>query len=136
MDKQLLIDELKRDEGTRLLLYLDTIQKWTIGTGRNLSDRGISMAESDFMLANDINLVMSDLNKNLPWWVNLTESRQRVLANMVFNLGIGKLLGFNNTLAYMKAGDYDKAADNMLKSVWAKQVGVRADRLAKMMREG
>jgi lysozyme len=136
MDKQLLIDELKRDEGTRLLLYLDTIQKWTIGTGRNLSDRGISMAESDFMLANDINLVMSDLNKNLPWWINLTESRQRVLANMVFNLGIGKLLGFNNTLAYMKAGDYDKAADNMLKSVWAKQVGVRADRLAKMMREG
>jgi lysozyme len=136
MDKQLLIDELKHDEGTRLLPYLDTVQKWTIGTGRNLSDRGINMAESDFMLANDINLVMSDLNKNLPWWVNLTESRQRVLANMVFNLGIGKLLGFKNTLAYMKAGDYNKAADNMLKSVWAKQVGARADRLAKMMQEG
>ena len=59
-----------------------------------------------------------------------------MLADMCFNLGINRLLGFKNTLAAIKAGDYEAAADGMLASMWAKQVGKRAHRLIKMMREG
>jgi lysozyme len=55
---------------------------------------------------------------------------------MAFNLGVPKLIGFRNTLADMEAGRYDEAADGMLASLWAKQVGNRADRLADMMRKG
>jgi lysozyme len=55
---------------------------------------------------------------------------------MCFNLGVTRLGGFVNTLAAMKRGDYEAAADGMMKSLWASQVGRRAQRLAKMMREG
>ena len=68
--------------------------------------------------------------------------RRRVLQNMAFNLGIGSaatgkgLLGFKNTLEFVRTGQYDKAADGMLASKWAKQVKGRAVRLAGEMRNG
>ena len=46
------------------------------------------------------------------------------------------LLGFKNTLGMIERGDYAAAADGMLKSLWAKQVGKRAQRLAQTMRTG
>jgi len=55
---------------------------------------------------------------------------------MCFNLGIFRLLGFEQALTHMRAGHYDDAAREMLDSRWAKQVGARAVRLAALMRKG
>jgi len=52
--------------------------------------------------------------------------------NMCFNLGLKGLLGFNNTLAFIKAGDWERAANGMLASKWAKQVGMRAIELSEI----
>lgn len=136
MDLAKLTDELVRDEGLRLRLYTCTAGKASIGVGRNLEDRGITKTEAMLMLAHDIDDACADLDRNLPWWRGMDPLRQRVLANMAFNLGIVKLLGFRNTLAAMKAGDYAAAADGMRRSLWARQVGARADRLAQMMETG
>lgn len=136
MNKSKLIVDLSIDEGVRLLPYVDTVNKLSIGVGRNLTDRGISLKESDYLLSNDIDMVVAQLNKSLPWWITLTEPRQRVLCNMCFNLGISKLLTFTNTLAFMRTGDYERAAIGMEHSLWARQVGKRAERLVKIMREG
>ncbi len=59
-----------------------------------------------------------------------------VLLKMCFNLGIGGLLEFNNTLAFIAAGDWERAANGMLASKWAKQVGRRAIELSELMRKG
>ena len=137
MNIDLLKLELTRDEGVRLRPYKDTVGKLTLGIGRNLDDVGISADEADFMLSNDLNeRVLPGLRKSLPWYSTLNESRQRVLANMAFNLGIDGLLKFRNMLAACQAGDYNLAANEMLNSTWAKQVGDRAQRLADMMRGG
>lgn len=136
MNRDRLRSQLRVDEGERLKPYKDTVGKTTVGVGRNLDDRGIRPSESAFMLENDIDEVVAELNRALPWWKNLTDARQEVLANMCFNLGLSKLLGFKNTLAFMEAGRYDAAADGMKNSMWAKQVGARADRLITMMRNG
>ncbi len=128
--------DLRRDEGERLKPYRDTVGKLTIGIGRNLDDVGISAEESAFLLANDIAKVEKQLDERLPWWRTLSINRQRVLINMAFNMGIFGLLGFKNTLAFVQAGDYARAADNMLISKWAKQVKGRAVRLAELMRNG
>jgi lysozyme len=66
----------------------------------------------------------------------MDDIRMRVLANMCFNLGIGKLLGFKNALGAMQRGSYAIAAAAMLNSAWAAQVGARAQRLAKAMETG
>lgn len=136
MDRVSLKDQLILHEGMKLKPYQDTVGKTTIGVGRNLDDRGISMHEAMFLLDNDIQAVENDLDRHLPWWRSLSEARQLVLADMTFNLGIGRLLGFKNTLAAMQTGDYEAAARGMLASKWAGQVGKRAQRLARMMREG
>lgn len=123
-------------EGLRLKPYKCTAGKVTIGVGRNLDDKGITQAEAFALLENDIDEVCRELDQVWPWWRQMTDRRQQVLADMCFNLGLGRLKGFVNTLAFMKAGEYDKAADGMLASLWASQVGTRAQRLARMMREG
>ncbi|PRG76124.1 lysozyme [Burkholderia multivorans] len=134
-DRSVLMAELTRDEGRRLKPYVDTVGKTTIGVGRNLTDVGISDAECDTMLSNDVDRTVAGLDRNLSWWRQLDTVRQRVVVNMAFNMQAG-LLTFVNTLAAMKRGDYAAAADGMLASKWATQVGARATRLAAMMRSG
>jgi lysozyme len=136
MDSATLLDELKRDEGVRLKPYRCTAGRLTIGVGRNLDDVGISLEEAEALLRNDVAKVCAELDRDLPWWKGLDGVRQRVLANMVFNLGIGGLLKFTTTLGFIQRGNYLAAAQAMLMSRWAKQVGPRAERLALMMRDG
>lgn len=136
MNTPILINELERDEGMRLKPYTDSVGKLTVGVGRNLTDIGITRAEAYFMLNNDLDGVFADLDHRLPWWRMMEDARQRVLANMAFNLGIDRLLKFEHALAYMMTRRYSEAAGAMLESKWAQQVGPRAVRLADMMRRG
>jgi len=136
MDRKKLAAQLTIDEGRRALIYLDTEGKWTGGVGRNLTDRPFSDDEIDLMLKNDIVIAESDLDKHLPWWRQMSEARQQALANMTFNMGIKRVLGFKQTLNLMQACRYDAAALEMLDSKWAKQVGDRAKRLSELMRKG
>ena len=53
MDMDKLMDELIRDEGLRLKVYLDSEGIETIGVGRNLQ-KGITRDEAMFLLNNDI----------------------------------------------------------------------------------
>ena len=128
--------QLIRHEGLRLKPYRDSVGKLTIGIGRNLDDVGITEDEASLLLKNDINNVFQDLNDHLGWWMNLDESRKIVLANMCFNLGITKLLGFRNTLLAIQNGDYETAAKHMEDSQWHKQVKGRAIELEQIMRTG
>jgi len=43
---------------------------------------------------------------------------------------------FKNTLKYIEAGEFEKAAKNMLLSRWAGQVGNRATELSMQMKSG
>ena len=102
--------ELIRDEDERLKVYRCTEGKQSIGVGRNLDDVGISAAEykalgitnasciahginkaqSRALLANDIMRAEHDLFTYFPWWRTLADARQRVLLNMMFNMGAGR----------------------------------------------
>ncbi len=129
--------QLVRHEGLKLKPYRCTEGKLTIGIGRNLDDCGISQKEAYAMLERDILECEQRLIDEIPEiYNNLDEVRQSVLLNMCFNLGIKGLLEFKNTLAFIGAGDWERAANNMLASKWAKQVGRRAIELSELMRKG
>lgn len=136
MDRIAIAAELRRDEGVRLKPYRCSAGRLSIGVGRNLDDVGISAAEAELLLDNDIARAATDLDRALPWWRGLSEGRQRALVNMAFNLGLPRLLGFSAMLAALRAGDYARAAAEALNSRWAGQVGARAARVAAMIREG
>lgn len=131
-----LIDQLKRDEGFESKPYRDSVGKTTIGYGRNLDDVGISEAEATMLLQDDITVATVSLEKAFPWTAELDAVRRGVLINMAFNMGIGGLATFKDTLAKVQAGDYAGAAREMLDSQWAQQVGGRAQRLSIQMENG
>lgn len=136
MNREKLEAQLVIDEGKRPRIYTDTVGKITGGVGRNLSDRAFSEDEIALMLKNDIDLAQRELDRVVPWWRNLNDARQNAMVNMMFNLGAPRLLGFKKFLTYAQASRFDAAAGEMLDSVWAKQVGARATRLADLMRKG
>jgi len=136
MDRNLLIEELKRDEGVELKAYQDTVGIWTIGVGRNLQDVGVSMEEAEFLLSNDIDVAVNELQRTFDWFEGLSGARQRVCINMCFNLGLTRLLGFKKFLVAMEAGEWETAGVEMLDSKWSRQVGARSTRLRDLLLEG
>lgn len=137
--------ELRRDEGISRIVYADTMGIPTTGIGHNLRAKplpnGYAYPLTDVqiytILQNDLqDDVIEPLDAHCPWWTNMDDVRQRVIANMCFNMGIQTLLTFHNTLTNMQTGNYDAAANGMNASAWAGEVGERATRLITMMRTG
>ena len=138
-DREKLKQELRRDEGLRLEAYKDTVGKWTIGVGHLLGDsmrmEKITIAEAMALLERDVLDAEDALDASVPFWKTLDPVRQRVLVNMSFNLG-GRLAGFVNFKVKLAKGQFIEASAEMLDSKWAKQVGARAERLAKTIEKG
>ncbi len=147
----LAVEHLRREEGTVLSAYQDHLGYWTIGTGRLIDKRrggGISQAENDILLANDIAKVRKQLAADLDTaaaWARVKDDPVRAVAliSMGFQMGVGLpgkdeagLSGFDGTLALIAAGDFGGAAAQALKSQWAKQTPARAKRVTEMLRTG
>mgnify|MGYP003145046955 CR=1 FL=1 len=135
MDRTLLKSQLERHEGLRLKPYRDTVGKLTVGYGRNLDDVGITPEEAELMLDNDIDAAEKHL-KTVDEYNGLDPIRQAVICNMAFNLGFYGLMAFRKMWKAIARKDYTEAAKQMLDSLWARQVGYRADELAQIMRTG
>lgn len=136
MNRDRLRKQLVAHEGLRLKPYRDTVGKLTIGVGRNLDDVGVTEDEALGLLDGDVDRVEGHLRAAVPCFGSLDDVRQRVLADMAFNLGVPGLLKFKAALAAVAARKFDEAAAEMLASAWAGQVKGRAETLARMMRTG
>ena len=131
-----LIEQLKVHEGVKLKLYTCSAGKLTIGVGRNLEDVGISEDEANMLLRHDIQEATEQLLHAFPWMNELNDARISAMINFTFNVGIGTVKKFENTLSYMQSGEWDKAADEMMDSRWARQVGNRAIEVTEQIRTG
>ena len=140
------LQRLKDDEGTRLKVYDDatgqpivpgtTVRGHpTIGTGRSLDIEGISPAESDLLLSNDILVRERTLNAQ-PWFAELDPVRQDVMVNASINLGLAGLLSFHQMIAALERHDYDGAAAELLDSDAARELPGRYHDLANALRTG
>lgn len=128
-------DWIKSHEGFSSKIYKCTAGANTIGYGRNLDDGGITQAEADFMLDNDIAKCKSQLEK-FTWYTRQPPDVQSALVNMCFNLGITRLLQFKKMIAALEVHKYNIAATEALDSAWAKQVPNRAKEIIAVLREG
>lgn len=130
-----LVADLSLDEGTVLKPYKDTVGKITIGTGRNLTDRGISADEAGVMLLNDIALVAMQLDAAEPWWRTLPAPQQRVMLNLGFNMGVPTLQTFHQFLDFMQKQDWRGAAIDLEGTAWYGQIGQRGPRMVQRLLE-
>lgn len=146
MNKDKLVEELIKDEGYEYEIYLDHLGYPTFGVGHLVLEKdeehgkpvGTPVSEERILecLNNDIDIVCNELNKNMSWWKELDDVRQRVLANMAFNLGLPRLSKFVKFLTAVQDSDWEKASEEMMDSKWATQVGNRAVRLKEKMLKG
>ena len=129
-------EQLKQDEGVREKVYMDSVGIPTIGVGRNLKDVGLSPYEINVLLENDLVKAENDSKIVFPCFDKLSDNRKAVLLNLAFNLGRSRLAGFVKFKEALEAGAFPQAAEELLQSKWATQVGARAQRLANKMKEG
>ena len=135
----MIIEMLRKHEGVETHAYKCTAEKITIGVGRNIDPAGgigLSDDEIDFLLANDVARVNKELLLTFSWFAELDEVRKDCMVNICFQLGLPRLKKFKMSLAHMKNGDYDLAADEFLMSNWANQTPARAKDIAGMIRSG
>ena len=136
---------LPTEEDSRLQVYDDATGKTlhpgmtlvghpTIGVGRALDTNGISKQEQFYLLGNDVDKALETLTYNLSWFDTLDTVRQSILVKMTFILGGVGLLNFHDMLSALRAGNYEKAATEMMNSKWAKQEPNRAKQYAELMR--
>lgn len=131
-------DLIERHEGRVPYAYDDSLGYLTVGVGHLIDKRkGGALPDHiiDALLDYDIEAHSKELLAELPWVRQLDEVRQAVLIDMRFNLGHG-LLEFKRMLGHVQKSEWALAASEMHASTWATQVGMRAVRLAGMMRTG
>ena len=137
MNRQRLIDSLINHEGIRNLVYEDSVGILTIGVGHNVEDVPLTPRAIQAILEDDINIATAELDRSWNHWKrDLSPARQNVLIEMVFNLGYPRFSKFEKLIQAILDHDYEAAADEMLDSKWARQVGRRAINLATQMRSG
>ena len=131
MDDKILLDNalarIEAKEGFSATIYKCPANKWSIGFGRNLEDNGISRAEAKMLALNDIIRAITFLTGCFQGWKDFTICQQVALIDMVYNLGPKGFLKFSRMILAIKKGDWKRAAEEALDSLWAQQVGVRAE---------
>ena len=144
MDLEKLEEELEIDEGCKYEIYLDHLGYHTFGIGHLITEddpeifwevgTSIDTVRVHETFESDIETVLSDCTKLYEDFEDLPEEAQRVIANMMFNMGYTRLSKFKGMKRGVDARDWNTAADEMVDSRWYNQVTNRANRLVKRMR--
>ena len=130
------------NEGMRKTAYKDTLDNWTTGVGHlirlpdeeYLIEKELTDIEVDQIFTTDLNQAIDDARKFIDA-DTIPEEAFEVVIDMAFNLGLPRLMKFQNFQQALNEKDYKRASREMLDSVWAKQLPNRSKRLAKQMRE-
>ena len=144
MNIEKLRKELEIDEGKVHTIYNDHLGYPTFGIGHLIVEHdpeyckeiGTYIPEHRIIqvFKQDIESVLSDCNRLYEDFEDLPEEAQRVIANMMFNMGYTRLSKFKGMKRGVDARDWNTAADEMVDSRWYHQVTNRANRLVKRMR--
>lgn len=131
-----LVDQIKEEEGFSPTLYKCPSGKYTIGYGRNLEENPLTEEEAQYLLLRDIQKAWNACSDSIGFFKDLDDVRKCALVDMAFNMGIRGLLRFVRTLEALSHGNYPVAAAGIRSSLYASQVGKRAERIANMIETG
>ena len=144
MDIDKLREEIAYDEGSVNEIYLDHLGLPTFGIGHLVLDSDpehgqpvgtpVSEDRCNSAFDEDVKTVLNDCSILYDDFDDLPEEAQRIIANMMFNMGRPRLSKFKGMKRGVDARDWNAAADEMVDSNWYRQVTKRADRLVARMR--
>lgn len=132
---KLALELLKVHEGFSSTVYKCSANVYTVGYGRNLEHKGLTQAEAEYLLQNDIVEAEHWCRNNLSYYSELATARKAAILDMYVNLGPTGLLGFKKMHKALANKNYVVASAEMLDSRWATQVGNRATELSQIIKE-
>ena len=137
-------EEIKADEGVVNEVYLDHLGLPTVGVGHLIREHdpehGLAVGTQvdservHELFEADLYTCVAETKLLYPQFEELPAEAQKILCNMMFNLGRPRLSKFIKMREHVNNGAWSNAADEMLDSKWAKQVPNRANRLVERMR--
>ena len=137
-------NEIKADEGCVNSVYLDHLNLKTLGVGHLVTewdeeyDQPVGTIVSDDrvneLFEKDINVTLEECRYLYDNFDNLPEEVQKIIGNMMFNLGRPRLSRFHKMKKAVLDKDWQEAANQMQDSKWYEQVTNRAERLCERMR--
>jgi len=132
-----IVKQIIEDEGYRRTVYKDSLGKLTIGYGFLIDSLELDRDVCDIIIQRKIGKIIFKLLKRFAWFHDAPQVVKEVVINMSYQLGIDGFAKFKKTIEYIENGEYKKAADEMLDSVWAseKQTPERAKKLSNKLRE-
>jgi len=143
MDIDKLREELKIDEGVKYEIYLDHLSLPTCGVGHLIKDTdpesglpvGTKIEEErvNELFDEDIQVTIQECKYLYNDFDDLPEEAQRIIANMMFNLGRPRLSRFLKMKQHVDNRDFSSASEEMKNSKWYTQVTNRAQRLCDRM---
>jgi len=144
MDLDKLAEEIKADEGIIYEVYTDHLGYKTCGVGHlcratdpeNELEVGdpVSVERVNELFAEDLDITIEECRKLYEHFDDLPEEVQRIICNMMFNMGRPRLSQFKKMYEAVMDANWIEAAIQMEDSLWARQVPNRAERLCARMR--
>ena len=137
-----LLASVKKHEGYRNKVYLDTLGKRTVGVGHLCVEdfwEDDKEYEEKFLmtiLEHDLSDAIKGANDLMAenGCMDMNEKAHEIIIEMVFQLGKTGVSKFKNMWKALSGLQYSAAADQMLDSRWAKQTPNRANGMADIMR--
>jgi lysozyme len=126
---------LIKHEGEKKRAYIDSRGNITAGMGHNLSARDIEQDIIEKWKKDDILEFYTYWHDTFPWYRHLNEARQIALIDFSF-IGWQKVLEFKQLIDCLFRNDMTGAAEQILNSSYATQVGARAKDIANILING
>ena len=129
-----LLESIKHHEGFVEHVYDDSLGIPTIGYGFAIKDLVLEEDLCDEILLRKLRILGKSVMGKFPFFDSLPSDCKTVLMEMCYQLGVTGVSKFKKALKAMEGGDWEKAADEMLDSKWAKQTPNRAKELSNIVR--
>jgi GH24 family phage-related lysozyme (muramidase) len=146
---QILMKMLRFEEGSRLKEYLCSKGYPTIGIGHKITpaDRKtflatengkmiITEAQEAELFQRDIQIAIDGAKRWIGQenWDKLSVNRQAVCVGMVYQMGIGSVMNFQQTRGHILAEEWEDVAQHFITTKWYQDTPNRVKRMAKIMR--
>jgi len=129
-----LLESIKHHEGFVEHVYDDSLGIPTIGYGFAIKDLILDEDLCDEILLRKLRILGRSVMGKFPFFDSLPSDCKDVLMEMCYQLGVTGVSKFKKALKAMEDGDWEKAADEMLDSKWAKQTPPRAKEMSDIIR--
>ena len=129
-----LLNSIRKHEGFRSKVYKCSESFDTIGYGFAIKDLVLDEDICNIILQRKLESLIRSIEFEFKWYADLPNAVKDVMIEMCYQLGVNGVSKFKKTIEHLKNEEWELAAEESLRSKWAKQTPNRAKALSDRIR--